>query len=100
MLSDILSRDEIAYLLARNVANPELGRPVYVCWTANTPTSGGPDTSLGQREDVCLRTWTRQLHSKTWRVQKKGAKFASIVERPIRKQGGGWNMVPLNARSK
>ena len=100
MLSDgLLSRDEIRTLLERNNANPELGRPVYVCWTANKPTSTmGTDTPSVAACDIDHHRWMRQLNSKTWRIQRKGSKTAEIVTRPVKKLGGAWSMVPLNSR--
>ena len=96
MLSDnILSHEQIRVLLERNNANPELCRPVYIAWTDNKRVH--VDT-LPPQNHVCQQTWLRQLHSKKWRVQRKGEKTARVVERAIR-VGGEWRMVPLNARA-
>jgi hypothetical protein len=104
-VNDILSRDEIQWLIARNNANPDIGRPVYEPWSDNR----GNCATQGQLEEH-LRVagllnfivpthdrWTKRLNSAKFRVQPPGKKEAFVVTRPI-KGKNGWAFVELNAR--
>ena len=106
-MNDILSRDELQYLIERNNANPDLARPVYERWTDNKGVCATVSQLMEANRkaglDSCKpfdaagqQRWLKRLNSKKFRVQPAGKKDAYVVERPIRTQNG-WRMVPLNA---
>lgn len=102
----LLTREQLRALYIRNCEKPELGVPVYEPWTDNKRKQLSSDDlrksirRAGEDPDAPppdLRTWTRRLHSKNWRVQYTGKKDVTQVMRQVRTTAG-WREVPLNDR--
>jgi hypothetical protein len=97
-MNEILSRDEIARLVARNneqdLARPEYRlqsdtpRPLGSYQQAANPDAGNPE----------INGWRKALHSRNWKIQRKGEKVAKPVTRIVRNSKGTWVEVPLNSR--
>lgn len=98
---EVLTHAEVQVLIERN--NRLNIQPEYVKFTRDDlhkPATLGDLLEMERptRSSVDYILWQRQLNSKVWRVQPKGANTAYVVERPVRRKDG-WTFVPLNARA-